>query len=116
VLPRIVSLMGSSRAKRWVMFGEALSGEAALAAGLADEVVEDGGALAAARAWAKRVCALPPVSVRMTKEAINAIAGATAFSSIYMDRDQYLLASKSEDYREGILAFREKRSPKFTGR
>ncbi|MFC3079989.1 enoyl-CoA hydratase/isomerase family protein [Phenylobacterium terrae] len=115
VLPRIVSLMGPAKAKRFVMFGEALDGPACLDQGLADEVVEDGAALSAARALADRVVALPPVSVRMTKEAINAIAGATAWSSIYMDRDQYLLTSRSEDYREGILAFREKRKPKFTG-
>lgn len=116
VLPRIVSLMGAARAKRFVMFGEALDGAACLDQGLADEVVEDGAALTAARAWADRVVALPPLSVRMTKEAINAIAGATAWSSIYMDRDQYLLTSRSDDYREGILAFREKRKPRFTGK
>lgn len=116
VLPRIVSLMGPARAKRFVMFGEALDGPACLDQGLADEITGDGGALEAARAWAGKVVGLPPVSVRMTKEAINAIAGANAAASIYMDRDQYLLTSRSEDYREGILAFREKRRPRFTGR
>jgi 2-(1,2-epoxy-1,2-dihydrophenyl)acetyl-CoA isomerase len=51
----------------------------------------------------------------MTKEAVSAIAAATAQASIYMDRDQYLLMSRSADYREGIAAFREKRQPRFKG-
>jgi enoyl-CoA hydratase/carnithine racemase len=33
-----------------------------------------------------------------------------------MDRDQYLLAAQSEDYREGVRAFMEKRKPRYTGR
>jgi enoyl-CoA hydratase/carnithine racemase len=51
----------------------------------------------------------------MTKEAVNAIAAANARASIYMDRDQYLLMSRTGDYREGIAAFREKRPGKFKG-
>ncbi|MGZ5948498.1 MAG: enoyl-CoA hydratase/isomerase family protein, partial [Caulobacteraceae bacterium] len=83
--------------------------------GFADEVAEAGQALAAARRWADKVVALPPLPVRMTKEAVNAIAASTAQASIYMDRDQYLLASRSNDYREGIAAFREKRPGRFKG-
>ncbi|MFL5296472.1 MAG: enoyl-CoA hydratase/isomerase family protein [Phenylobacterium sp.] len=114
-LPKLVALAGPSRAKQFVMFGEAADAQRCLTWGFADEVAPDGGALAAARAWADKVAGLPPLPVRMTKEAINAIAGATAQASIYMDRDQYLLASRSADYREGIAAFREKRTPEFKG-
>jgi enoyl-CoA hydratase/carnithine racemase len=74
-----------------------------------------GEALSAARRWAEKVAGLPPLPIRMTKEAVNAIAGATAQASIYMDRDQYLLATSTGDFREGVAAFREKRPPKFTG-
>jgi enoyl-CoA hydratase len=114
-IPRIVALVGPSRAKQFVMFGEALEAHHALAWGMADEVVDQGGALEAARGWAAKVAALPPLPIRMTKEAVNAVSAATAQASIYMDRDQYLLATSSHDFREGVAAFREKRPGKFTG-
>jgi enoyl-CoA hydratase/carnithine racemase len=114
-LPRLVALAGPARAKRYVMFGEPADAATCLAWGLCDEVAAKGGALAAARAWAEKVVALPPLPVRMTKEAVNAIAYATAQASIYMDRDQFLLASRTADQREGIAAFREKRKGKFMG-
>lgn len=114
-IPKIVALAGPSRAKQFVMFGEAADAARCLAWGLADEAVAKGGALEVARAWAAKVAALPPVPVRMTKEAVNAVAQATAQASIYMDRDQYLLATSGEDFKEGVAAFREKRPGKFTG-
>ena len=51
----------------------------------------------------------------MTKEAVNHVAHATAAASIYMDRDQYLLATRSADFQEEIVAFRKKRPGKFMG-
>jgi enoyl-CoA hydratase/carnithine racemase len=114
-IPRIVALAGPSRAKRYVMFGEPADAATCLSWGMADEVVAAGEALAAARRWADKVAGLPPLPVRMTKEAVNAVAYATAAASIYMDRDQYLLATRTDDFREGIAAFREKRPGKFTG-
>ncbi len=114
-LPKLVALAGPSRAKQYVIFGEAADAAQCLAWGFADEVVAAGQALAAARRWAEKVVALPPLPVRMTKEAINAISAATAQASIYMDRDQYLLAARTDDQREGIAAFREKRPGKFKG-
>ena len=114
-LPRLVALIGPSRTKQYVMFGEAADAARCLDWGMADEVAPTGEALAAARRWGEKVAALPPLPVRMTKEAVNAIAGSGAQASIYMDRDQFLLASRSADCREGVAAFREKRPGKFTG-
>jgi enoyl-CoA hydratase/carnithine racemase len=115
-VPRLVSLIGPSRAKQFVIFGDKLGADAALAWGLADEVTEDGTALAAARRWADKIAALPPNAVRMSKVSVNAAANALHRATTYMDADQYALATTSEDYREAIKAFLEKREPKFTGR
>jgi enoyl-CoA hydratase len=115
-VPRLVSLIGPARAKRFVMFGERIGAQELLDWGLADEIAPDGEALAAARRWAQKVANLPPNAVRMTKQSVNATANALHQAASFMDLDQYLLAASSEDFREGIQAFREKRSPKFTGR
>ena len=114
-LPRLVALMGPSRAKAFVMFGEKLEAAQCLVCGLADDVAPAGLALERARALADKVAALPPLPVRMTKQAIDAIAAATAQASIYMDRDQYLLTSGSNDFREGVQAFFDRRPGNFKG-
>jgi enoyl-CoA hydratase/carnithine racemase len=115
-VPRLVSLIGPSRAKQFVIFGDKVEAAQALAWGLADEVAADGEALAAARRWAGKIAALPPNAVRMSKVSVNAAANALHQAVTYMDADQYALATTSEDYKEAIKAFLEKRDPKFTGR
>ena len=115
-VPRLVSLIGPSRTKQFVIFGERVDAQTALAWGLADEIAPDGKALEHARAWADRIAKLPPNAVRMSKQSVDAAAGALHQATTYMDLDQYALAATSEDYREAILAFLEKREPKFTGR
>jgi enoyl-CoA hydratase/carnithine racemase len=115
-VPRLVSLIGPSRTKQFVIFGERVDAATALSWGLADEIAPDGKALDHARAWAERVARLPPNAVRMSKQSVNAAAGALHHATTFMDLDQYALAATSEDYREAILAFLEKREPKFTGR
>jgi enoyl-CoA hydratase/carnithine racemase len=113
--PRTAALLGPSRAKRFTILGERLEAPTAREWGLVDEVVDDGGALDAAVALARRYAALPPIPLRMTKQAINAAAGALNYATSYMDRDQFLLASLTDDQREGVRAFLEKRDPDFSG-
>ncbi len=114
-LPRLVALTGPARAKRLAIFCEALPAEQAAEWGLVDEVTADGAALETALAWARRVTELPPLPVRMVKEAVNASALAMARATIYMDRDQILLTGQTDDFREGVNAFFAKRRPKFRG-
>ena len=114
-VPRITTIAGPSRAKRFVMFGEPADAATCLTWGMADEVTADGEALMVARQWAEKVAALPPLPVRMTKEAVNAQANANHYPTSYMDRDQYLVTVKTQDFQEGVKAFFEKRKAEFTG-
>ncbi|MGF1453759.1 MAG: enoyl-CoA hydratase/isomerase family protein [Alphaproteobacteria bacterium] len=114
-LPRLVALAGPARAKRFTIFGDALNAEDAVTWGLADACVPDGQAEEEAVRWAWKVTRLPPVPVRMSKEAINAASAALARATIFMDRDQFLLTSQSGDFAEGTAAFFERRDPEFTG-
>lgn len=115
-VPRLTTLIGPSRTKQFVIFGEKIDAEQAFSWGLCDEIAEDGQALATARRWADKIARLPPNAVRMSKQGVNAAANALHHAATFMDLDQYALATTSEDYREAIKAFLEKRAPKFTGR
>jgi enoyl-CoA hydratase len=115
-VPRLVALLGPARTKRLTVMAERIDAERAQEWGLVDEVTPAGGAFAAAMAMAERAAALPPVQLRMCKEGVNAASTALHHAVSFMDRDQYALAAQSEDYREGVRAFLEKRPPRYTGR
>lgn len=113
--PRLVALIGPSRTKRLVIFGEKLDADTAERWGLADAVCDDGAALATALDWAGRIAALPPVPVRMAKTAITACAQANAYATSFMDLDQFALTARTRDQAEAVAAFVQKRAAAFTG-
>ncbi len=116
-LPRLVHLIGPARAKQAVILAnERVGADSAFAWGLVENVVDDGTAFDAARAFGERIAAQPPVPVRMTKQSINALTTALDRVASHMDVDQYALTYASEDFREGVAAFKQRRQPEFRGR
>lgn len=115
-LPRLTALIGPSRAKQMTIFGERITATTAAEWGLADHVCARGEAAETAKGWARKAAALPPVAVRMSKRTISELAALGASLASHMDLDQFALAASSQDYREAVSAFLEKRTPTFTGR
>ena len=67
-------------------------------------------------ALAAKVAAQPPLSVAMTKLTVNRLAHALDDLASHMDVDQFALASRTEDHKEGVAAFLGRRKPRFRGR
>jgi enoyl-CoA hydratase len=114
-IPRLVNAVGPSKAKLYTVLGEKLTAPDALAWGMVDFLTKDGKTIDKAIELAEKVAALPPISVRMSKESINMTANALNHTATYMDRDQFMHAATSTDFPEAIDAFLNKRKPEFTG-
>lgn len=114
-LPIVVHLVGPARAKQLVMSGKLFDAATLERWGFLDAIVPPTDVPSAARAMAAEYARLPPVAVQMIKKSVNAVAGALDRAVMHMDADQWLLAAGSDDFREAVAAFFEKRAPEFKG-
>ncbi len=116
-VPRLLHLIGPARTKQTVIIAdEKISADQAYEWRLIEQVVDDGKAFDAAMALAEKIARQPPLPVAMTKLTVNRLAHALDDLASHMDRDQYALASLTEDHQEGVAAFLERRKPRFKGR
>ena len=113
---RLLRTIGKYRAMKLVLTGEPISAPEAFAGGLVSEVVEDGKALERALELARTVCGMPPLSVRATKEVMRLGEDAPLEAALALERQAFVLLFDSEDQKEGMQAFLEKRRPAFQGR
>jgi len=111
-LPRLV---GVSVASELLLTGRFIQAPRALATGLVSEVVPDCEMEAAARRLVDDMLATSPLGLRLTKECLNASIDAASLEQVIAmeDRNQ-VLCTRTNDFREGVLAFLQKRPPQYT--
>jgi enoyl-CoA hydratase len=113
---RLPRLIGPSLAKELIFTGRRIRAEEAKEMGLVNRVVAEGEALNAARDLAAEISANGPLAVRHAKAAANRSLDVDLISGLEYEADQFALLFATEDAREGMNAFSEKRKPRFEGR
>jgi 2-(1,2-epoxy-1,2-dihydrophenyl)acetyl-CoA isomerase len=112
----VTRLLGYARAFEWLCSGRALSAAEAHAWGLVSEVVEGDGLAARAAELAAELAALPTRAIGMTKRLLDRAGTVTLDEQLEWEAQLQAVATKSDDFREGVAAFLEKRKPEFKGR
>lgn len=112
-LPRVA---GERRAKELILAARPFSAEEALDWGVVNKLCEPDSLLEETLATARRIAGNAPLSVRQAKQAIGAGLQTDLRSGMKLELDAYNTLVGTEDRREGIRAFNEKRKPVFKGR
>ncbi|MGN5725034.1 2-(1,2-epoxy-1,2-dihydrophenyl)acetyl-CoA isomerase PaaG [Acinetobacter calcoaceticus] len=112
-LPRAV---GHARAMGLTLLGDKLPAETAKEWGMIWDVVEDAELKTQVTELAERLAKQPTFGLSLIKKAIHQSSNNTFDEQVLLERDLQRIAGRSEDYREGVQAFMNKREPNFKGR
>ena len=112
---RLARLVGVGQAFKLIYSGDMISAEEALRIGLVEEVVPPDELMPRARALAAAIARKSPVTLRLIKEAIQASLETPLAEGLRLETSLFGVAFASEDKREGVRAFLEKRPPAFKG-
>lgn len=113
LLPRLIGLQ---KAKELVFFGNDLHAPDAARIGLVSQVVPADQLLATAREWAERLAKGPTFAIGMSKRLLNRSLESSLETALEEEALAQMLVTQSEDTREGMLAFMERRQPQFKGK
>ncbi len=113
---RLTRAIGKSRAMEMILTGEPMDAAEAERRGLVARVVLDELVVADALALAASIAEKSPIALRLAKEAVNAAYEMSLTDALAHERRLFYLLFASEDQKEGMAAFLEKRKPDFKGR
>ena len=113
---KLARLVGRVRAMLLLMTGRTVGAQEAFAMGLVSEMTPKGAALARALTIAEEIASMPPISVMQIKEIVNGGLDAPLDTALMLERKALLVQFATQDQKEGMRAFIEKRKPKFEGK
>jgi enoyl-CoA hydratase len=113
---RLTRLVGKSKAMEMILTGRMMDAAEAERSGLVSRVVPADQLIEEAIKAAKKIAGLSPVSVMLTKEAVNSAYETTLSQGVTFERRLFHSMFALEDQKEGMAAFVEKRKPAFRGR
>jgi enoyl-CoA hydratase len=113
---RLPRLVGLGRAMEMVLTGDFIDAQEAFRIGLVNRVVPHDELMENAMALAKKIASRPPLAVKYGKEAVNRSQEGDAASGYALESYLHALACTTEDKKEGVAAFLEKRKGKFKGK
>jgi enoyl-CoA hydratase len=113
---RLVRAVGKSLAMQMILTGEPIDSGTALRAGLVSEVVPTATAVDRAVEVAALIARYSPIATRTAKRAVLHAFEASLTEGLGFERETFAETFASEDRREGMAAFLERRKPRFTGR
>lgn len=113
LLPRLV---GYGKARELCMTGRFVGGKEAAEIGLAEAVFPADQLMSGTMELAQSIAANPPIPIRFIKRMLNVSLDSTLRDMLEIERWAFATCQQSDDYKEAIRAFVEKRSPTFTGR
>lgn len=113
---RLTKAIGKARAMEMVLTGDMMDAKEALQHGLVNKVVPEELYLEEAITLASRIAQMSPVATRLAKEAVNRSFETHLDEGLHLERKNFYLCFASEDQKEGMQAFVEKRAPDFKGK
>jgi enoyl-CoA hydratase len=113
---RLPRLVGMGRAMEMILTGEPVDANQALAMGLVNRVVPPEKLMEEVKTLARAIAALPKLAVQYAKDAVLRSVEGSLVEGLAHESYLHALACGSQDKKEGVAAFLEKRQPNFTGR
>lgn len=113
---RLLQNISLCKAKEMIFLGESIDAQTALEIGLINKVVPLENLMTEAFAWARKLCKKPPLSIKAAKALINGAWGTKTIDGVALESEAWAQIFGTEDQKEGMNAFLEKRKPNFTGK
>ncbi|EDL64408.1 enoyl-CoA hydratase/isomerase family protein [Bacillus sp. SG-1] len=113
---RLTKLIGKTRAMEWLMTGDRMSADEAHRLGIINRVVARELLMEETKKFAAKLAKQPPLSLRLIKESVHKAVDNSLYEGMQYERKNFSLLFASEDQKEGMKAFIEKRKPHYKGK